>query len=214
MSHDILDEIQKSLLDRLHNPDQPLLSLTSSVVQVQARLQEMFSVDQDTRMSYDKVYDLGLDAAHIALAVEQVSALIMQVDEVYYEELEHYLKNKGWPTISQCGESASLHMWLLVQHADQHIELQKWALEQMEALLESEEVLPRHYAYLYDRVACGENRPQRYGTQGRCVGKDQWEPNELESPHHVDVLREGVGLGTMSEYKMLFVGKCHESDGA
>lgn len=56
---------------------------------------------------------------------------------------------------------------------------------------------PQNYAYLYDRVAVAENRPQRFGTQ---FGPDR-EPRPIEDEANVDARRKAIGLGTMAEYR-------------
>jgi hypothetical protein len=50
--------------------------------------------------------------------------------------------------------------------------------------------------------------PQRYGTQGQCVGAGQWEPLPIEDEKNVDKRRKEVGLPTMAEYKQNFKEIC------
>jgi hypothetical protein len=57
---------------------------------------------------------------------------------------------------------------------------------------------PDSYAYLYDRVAVAEQRPQRYGSQYGADGT----PEPIEDPDHVDERRKAVGLDTMAEYDL------------
>ncbi|KAK0351541.1 hypothetical protein LTR94_024562, partial [Friedmanniomyces endolithicus] len=72
---------------------------------------------------------------------------------------------------------ASNAAWLMAQHADRDPQFQAM----MEPLVKSGEVSLANYAYLFDRIAVGADRPQRYGTQGRCTGPELWEPNTLEN---------------------------------
>ena len=80
--------------------------------------------------------------------------------------------------------------------------VQREVLGMLEKLLEAKETSRQNYAYLYDRVASAEDRPQRYGTQGRCVGPAKWEPNELEHPEGIDELDQQPGLmiGLLPEF--------------
>lgn len=71
----------------------------------------------------------------------------------------------------------------------------------MEPLVKSGEVSLANYAYLFDRIAVGADRPQRYGTQGRCTGPELWEPNTLENEVSVEALRQEARLGPLSDYK-------------
>jgi len=106
----------------------------------------------------------------------------------------------GWFLISTTGEQASRAAWLMTQHADRDPAFQRHVLSILEPLAAQKETSAGNFAYLWDRVAVGEGRPQRYGTQGRCVAKDVWAPNDLEDPDRVEALRAEVDIGTLVEY--------------
>lgn len=106
----------------------------------------------------------------------------------------------GWYLISTSGERASGAAWLMAQHADRDPAFQRQVLTLLEPLVEQKETSAANFAYLWDRVAVGENRPQRYGTQGRCVAKDVWGPNPLEDAERVQALRDEVEIGSLAEY--------------
>ncbi|MFX8895313.1 DUF6624 domain-containing protein, partial [Acinetobacter baumannii] len=60
---------------------------------------------------------------------------------------------------------------------------------------------PANFAFLWDRVALAQGRPQRYGTQMRCVGK-VWSPiTPLEEPAKLDERRSWVGLQPEALYQ-------------
>jgi hypothetical protein len=118
----------------------------------------------------------------------------------------------GWFRISVFGEDADRNGWLIVQHADDDIAFQKRILALLEPLVANGETSPSHYAYLYDRIASHEHRPQRYGTQGRCVGPETWKPDPIEDPSHVDERRNAAGLRPLADYEKSFVKLCHKSD--
>jgi hypothetical protein len=94
------------------------------------------------------------------------------------------------------GDDASHAAWLLVQHADKDVALQKRCLAQMEKMMASGEVDAQDYAYLYDRVAVADNRLQRYGTQF----DNRRKPRPIEDEAHVDARRAAIGLPSMAEY--------------
>lgn len=130
------------------------------------------------------------------------------IDSMNTEDLKLLLEIHGWPKISAFGEEAENDAWLLVQHADRDPDFQKRVLGILETLLPQNETNARNFAYLYDRVAGAENRQQRYGTQGRCVGPKDWDPHPLEEPERVDELRASVGLEPLAEYEKRFVDIC------
>ena len=106
-------------------------------------------------------------------------------------------------TISRFGEWVSQQAWLLVQHADHDIEFQKHYLKLMETALEDKDIRPENYAYLWDRVQKNSGQPQRYGTQGDCRKKNQWEPYKLEDPLQVNYYRQKMGLEPFNDYKKM-----------
>lgn len=123
-----------------------------------------------------------------------------EVDSANTAWLKADVEANGWYRISAHGEDAAGAAWLMAQHADRDRAFQRHVLGLLEPLVAEGEVPAANYAYLYDRVAVAEDRPQRYGTQGRCVARDVWEPFELEDPARTDVWREEVEIGSLAEY--------------
>ncbi len=113
----------------------------------------------------------------------------------------------GWPKASVFGEDAAKSAFIIAQHADGDRAFQKHALALMTALRKSHEVSDANWAYLYDRVAQGEGRPQRFGTQYECKDGKKVHPR-LEDDKRVDELRRGVGLGPLDEYIAHAPGGC------
>jgi hypothetical protein len=120
--------------------------------------------------------------------------------------LYSYVRKNGWPTITSVGREAAGGAWLLTQHADINPAFQKWVLSKMEPLLAAEEVDPEAYAYLFDRLAVAEHRPQRYGTQ---VDRDRirncLSVGATEEPKKLDSRRAAVGLSPLADYLSQFV---------
>ena len=81
-------------------------------------------------------------------------------------------------------------------------------LKRLEKLYRIGETSKSNYAYLHDRIAAAENRPQKYGTQGSCIGVGLWKPDPLEDERLVDKFRKDVGLESMFEYKKGFKDIC------
>lgn len=137
-----------------------------------------------------------------------VGAELMRVDAENTAWLKQVVVTFGWPSQSLVGSRAADAAWLLVQHADHDVAFQKEALALMAPLVDQNEVTKQNYAYLYDRVATNEGRPQRYGTQGQCTGAHTWEPNQLEDPTQVDALRRSMNLPPLDDYKKQFYSIC------
>ena len=134
---------------------------------------------------------------------------IAAVDKRHTARLKEIVHQYGWPTNSLVGKDGANAAFLLAQHADMDLPFQRDVLRMMEPLVASGEAGASNYAYLWDRT----HSPQRFGTQGHCVGKSQWEPREMEDPDGVDMRRAEVGLPPMSEYMELVSQFCVRDEG-
>ena len=76
--------------------------------------------------------------------------------------LREWIDACGWPDERIAGEDGAEAAWLIVQHSIGEPEFQKAALRLMQA---STAIPAWHAAYLEDRIALYEGRPQRFGTQ-------------------------------------------------
>lgn len=175
---------------------------------VRQKLAHMVEVDQFMRKFSMTPSTSGYsDAERQNFNERFVSSRFERVDARNTADLKQLLEIHGWFTISGFGERADTDAWLLVQHADQDRDFQKRILGLLEPLVAKGETRREHYAYLYDRVST----PQRYGTQGRCVGKGRWEPLEVEDPARLDERRASVGLAPEAEYQKQFKDLCFDA---
>lgn len=152
---------------------------------VREELLALASQDQEARFALIENSD---DASHVA---------VEEIDRKNTARMQELVAALGWPGRTLVGEDGAHAAWLLVQHADYDLAFQRHCLGLMEALVATGEVSASEHAYLYDRVAVGENRPQRFGTQ---FGPDG-EPRPIEDAPHVDERRRELGLGSMAEYR-------------
>jgi hypothetical protein len=142
--------------------------------------------DQAARMAMIKNLD---DQA----AKDRVAAIDKKATTRMKEIIAH--AQHAWPGKSLVGEDGANAAWLLVQHADRDPAFQKQCLALLEKAYKAGEASERDYAYLFDRVAVADGKPQRYGTQFKD-GK----PQPIEDEANVDARRKAIGLGTMAEY--------------
>lgn len=118
--------------------------------------------------------------------------------------LKGALDKVGWFDISRYGEEASQAAWLLIQHSDHDLAWQNSMLAVLAPRVRSGDMQAKYYAYLVDRVAVNEKRPQVYGTQGSCTGPGNWQPFELVEPKGLDTRRQSVGLEPIAQYRARF----------
>ncbi|GAA1433271.1 hypothetical protein GCM10009601_55530 [Streptomyces thermospinosisporus] len=71
----------------------------------------------------------------------------------------------GWPTAELVGEEAARAAWLIAQHADRQLDVQRRALRLLEQAVAEGSARPREPAFLRDRTLVNEGREQIYGTQ-------------------------------------------------
>lgn len=112
--------------------------------------------------------------------------------------LRDLLATHGWLDESNAGRDGAEAAWLIVQHAIGEPEFQRQVLGLLRAC-EGTACVPRwHAAYLEDRIAMYEGRPQLYGTQWLDDSRDgRVRPWTLAEPDRVNELRASVGLGPL-----------------
>ena len=121
------------------------------------------------------------------------------VDKENTDRLSELLETHGWLNISLVGCDGTDAAWLIAQHADSQIMVQKLALERLEQAFAKGQAMPYQLAYLTDRVRVNWGRKQVYGTQTEIVnGKAV--PKPLENPEVVDKRRAAVGLTPLADY--------------
>ncbi|MEH6437048.1 DUF6624 domain-containing protein [Massilia sp. DD77] len=118
------------------------------------------------------------------------------VDRTNTERLKSWVARCGWPDKTRDGDQAAGHAWLLTQHADHDRPFQKRMLALIEeAAMRAGESAGKNFAYLYDRIAVAEQRPQHYGTQFLNVGS---RPCDLDFAP-----MEAIGLMPLAAYQRL-----------
>jgi hypothetical protein len=107
----------------------------------------------------------------------------------------------GWPGVALVGEQGADEAWLLAQHADLDPAFQRQALELLKVAVGAGDALPRHLAYLTDRVLVADGEPQVYGTQYTDDGDgSNLRLQPVADPDRLDERRASVGLEPAAEY--------------
>lgn len=206
-----LDSVLSDFLNFKNQKDlliKDILAGELSIGSTQAILASMVEVDQKARELWFLPERDQLSSLQKAYFKMKLWPKLL-VDDDHLPVLKKLIAKYQWFNISKFGALADTNGWLLVQHMDQDPSFQLKVLKTLEKLYPKKETSPKNYAYLHDRLANFEKRKQKYGTQGKCVGKGEWEPHELENPKKVDYFRKKVGLPPMSEYKAGFINICY-----
>ncbi|HEY3628773.1 MAG TPA: DUF6624 domain-containing protein [Terracidiphilus sp.] len=109
--------------------------------------------------------------------------------------LRELIAEHGWPAEDIAGDDGAKAAWFIVQHAVGEPEFQRQVLGWLRECAEANRVPAWQAAYLEDRIAMHEGRPQRFGTQWMDSLEDGLaRPYTLADPEHVNELRASVGL--------------------
>lgn len=162
--------------------------------------------------------DPALQKQLLELREQDQGALRSKLSEKALREIQHatkarlqgILRQHGWPKLSMVGNDAAQGAWLIVQHADDDQPWQRETLAMMEALIPSGEVRKSDIAYLRDRLAYHEPRPQIYGTQGACVAKEEWKPFDMIDPEHLAARRAQMDMIPMEKYLTMTAWTCRK----
>jgi len=112
--------------------------------------------------------------------------------------LREIIAQHGWPNEDLAGPDGAEAAWLIAQHSIGEPEFMRAALDLIQACVDERKVPAWHAAYLDDRIALYEGRPQRFGTQTLDDPRDGLSrPWTIADPDHVNELRASVGLTTL-----------------
>jgi hypothetical protein len=120
------------------------------------------------------------------------------------DRLSAIMDEYGWPTADMVGEDVARAAWLIAQHADRQLDVQRRALKLMQQAVSAGSASPRDLAFLRDRTLVNEGRKQIYGTQIAGVKDGAPVPWPCEDPERMDELRAEVGIEPFDKYVAKF----------
>ncbi|TBO57672.1 hypothetical protein EYS09_21535 [Streptomyces kasugaensis] len=123
------------------------------------------------------------------------------------DRLNEIMDEYGWPTAELVGDDAARGAWLIAQHADRQLGIQRRALQLMEQAVATGSASPRELAFLRDRTLVNDGHKQVYGTQIAGIKDGSPVPWPCEQPQHMDKLRAEVGIEPFAEYTAKYTAK-------
>jgi len=111
--------------------------------------------------------------------------------------LAEIMQEVGYPTVDKVGEEASQAAWLIIQHAIGQPAFMKKCADLLEEAVKQQHADPKNLAYLTDRIAVFELKPQLYGTQFDWNEKGELSPEAFDDVEKVNERRKAVGLNTL-----------------
>lgn len=161
---------------------------------VGGHLNELASADQQVRQEWNL---LEQDAKTTAAQRDVLQQRWRTVDSENLAQFKKIITTCGWPKTSKDSHSA----WLLAQHADSDIAFQRFAKGLLEASVKAGIGAPRDLAYLADRIAASEGRPQEYGTQFSQTDRCHMALEPVDDRQLVNRRRLAIGLQSLEEYE-------------
>lgn len=165
-----------------------------------ADLEVMLQVDQAVR---ERIDWSSMSAGTVKEAeLPKVFQQMLVVDRQNTARLLALVKACGWPKKSVYGEKASGAAWILAQHAD--TKAQRSLLPFLKIAVEADEASPSDLAYLMDRMATRDGKPQLYGTQFHQTSACTFEFDLLDDRNKVNARRKSAGMPSLEEYEQMF----------
>jgi hypothetical protein len=136
---------------------------------------------------------------------------LVEVEKINYAShqplLEKIVRQYGYPGFKQVGKKSAYNFWLMVQHADAHVDFQRKVLKLMRREVKRYNADPANYAYLVDRIALNSGQLEEYGTQVTYAGNKGEDyskviaiPVSLRDPKNVDKRRAAIGMEPLQNY--------------
>jgi hypothetical protein len=161
-------------------------------------------------MDYKSIAEKIIDLKNADLALRNKLVQSGQLSEGYNEEMKE-LHNRnakvlsdiidtiGYPTIDKVGKEANEAAWLVIQHSIGQPEFMKKSAELLKSAVNENKADPKSLAYLTDRIAVLEGKPQLYGTQFDWDKHGNLSPNLFDDLNKVNERRKSIGLNTIEE---------------
>jgi hypothetical protein len=115
--------------------------------------------------------------------------LVYIIDQIHNLKIKDLIHTCGYPSSRMIGKEEMNAFWILIQHQDFDLALQKACLRRCDFSRVDA-------AYLEDRVLVNEGKKQTYGTQltGKFDRRGEPIPKPIRNPQKLDERRKSVGL--------------------
>jgi len=156
-------------------------------------------------MNYKSISDKIIELRNADLACRDHLRVEGQLDTGYHREMnEMHNRNAdilhqiiieiGYPTEEKVGKEAHEAAWLVIQHAIALPDFMRNCAVLLESAVAEQKASPVHLAYLQDRIAVFEGRPQLYGTQYDWDEEGRMSPYDMDDDLEVNARRIAIGL--------------------
>ncbi|MBL0735904.1 hypothetical protein JI750_03330 [Flavobacterium sp. GN10] len=163
---------------------------------LEKQLAEIYTEDQEIRGEFMNVYRASKPDKK---KIDSIGKIMERKDSINLVKVMKILDERGWLGKNVVGTQGNQTLFLVIQHSD--LQYQQKYLPMMREAVKNGNANPANLAYLEDRVALREGRPQIYGSQAAKNKKtNKMYISPMIDPDNVDKRRAEVGLGTMADY--------------
>ncbi len=113
--------------------------------------------------------------------------------------LQAIISKIGYPTAELLGTEAADAAWLIIQHSISHPAFMRSCLALLTEVIDTGKGNALHHAYLSDRIAVFEDRPQLFGTQYDWDETGRLSPKCMDDLTKVNQRRTSIGLPSVEE---------------
>lgn len=177
-----------------------------SLAQVHAAEVDAFA---KLRAELEQIHDADQKGRHLISQYingpqrDSVLKVMIKQDAANRQRVFAILDSAGWLSIEEVGAKAHQALFLVVQHSDADPPAQAHYLEMLREAVAAGRARTTELAYLEDRVAVNNGRPQIYGTQvGYKNGRNFFE--EIQDEANVNERRKQMGLEPLEIYAEQF----------
>ena len=162
------------------------------------------------KMNYNEIAEKIIKLKNTDLEFREKLIESEKLGEGYNKEMEKiHTKNAkilnkiidtiGYPTIKKVGKEASEAAWLIIQHSIGEPDFMKKCVELLEVAVLKNTANSKNLAYLTDRIAVFEGKPQLYGTQFDWDESGELSPNICDDLKKVNQRRKSIGLNSIEK---------------
>lgn len=128
------------------------------------------------------------------------NAAMREVHEGNARRLQEIVRAHGWPGLHLVGREGAEAAFRIAQHAIAMPQFQRRCLKLLQLAVSRGDADARHAAYLDDRIAFNERRPQKYGTQFDWGENGDMAPWRVDDPKAVERRRQALGMTPFAEH--------------
>lgn len=128
------------------------------------------------------------------------------------EILDEIIGHIGYPTVEKVGHEAADAAWMVIQHAIARPDFMKKCLKLLEDSAPETNPEKINIAYLSDRIAVFEDRPQLYGTQFDWDEDGQLSPNVYDDLNKVNQRRQLLGMNSLEDQTNLIRSRARKEN--